>query len=366
MDDSSDLIFFIGAGASAPFGIPTMKRLVELFEKELEEKRTEDEIWLFSDIKKTLEKELKRQVDLEDVFTVINGIINFDLDRFGLVAAYMTLKEFSKLPKIEDNVKIYSALYNKFEESLRKYILIFEDEYSHISSVYSDFFNTCYDTSTFSGGNHQSKGNYKYCPPWRLFTTNYDTCLEYYWREIVRIRLNTGFEYDPTRHIHRLSPKLLSIDPNRPMGYMLHLFKLHGSINWLKEPDGTVTEQNAIQLRSFMGRRYLGPMMIYPIQQKELYVEPFISMFVQLNIALRDKKNWIIIGYSFNDPIIREIFLRNSDESKHIVFLHPHGNEITRKHLSDLKYNHYEVLQDKFGMHDNYQEINKLIAASLH
>jgi len=114
-----------------------------------------------------------------------------------------------------------------------------------------------------------------------------------------------------------------------------------------------------------MGRRFLGPMMIYPIQQKELYVEPFISMFKLLNKELREKRNWIIIGYSFNDSVIREIFLRNSDETKNIAFLHPSGYEVVERHLSNLKYNNFMVITDKFGMHDDYQDINTMIVNGL-
>jgi hypothetical protein len=109
-----------------------------------------------------------------------------------------------------------------------------------------------------------------------------------------------------------------------------------------------------------LGRRYIGPMMIYPIQQKELYVEPFISMFTLLNRVLKERKNWIIIGYSFNDPVIKEIFLRNSDASKNIVYLHPHSDEILNGDLSLLRGNTVPII-NYFGQHEGYQNINQEI-----
>ena len=83
MKDSSDLTFFLGAGASAPFGIPTMKQLVVNFEEMLENNGTNEELDVFRDIKNTLENVLQRPTDLEDVFTVIDGIMNYGLDRIG-------------------------------------------------------------------------------------------------------------------------------------------------------------------------------------------------------------------------------------------------------------------------------------------
>lgn len=357
MKNSLDLTFFFGAGASAPFGIPTMKRLVELFETELKEKGTDPEIQLFNDITNTLKDALQRPIDLEDIFTIINGIKKYDIDQISLVAIYASIKEFDKipLPQVEQNV--CKNLEDKFEKFLREKCMI-RKSYQDIFTVYQDFFTkACKTTSTTSSMTHRARNNVAYCP-WTIFTTNYDTCLEYFWRERVQAPLYTGFSSNQARRAEILDQSLINVND-------LTLVKLHGSLNWMIEPDGTVIEESASPSRSFIGRTYEGPMMIYPIQQKELYVEPFISMFSRLNKELHDRKNWIIIGYSFKDPIIREIFLRNSDESKHIVFLHPHGTEITREYLSDLKYDKYIVLKKKFGMHDNYQEINELIVNSL-
>jgi len=49
MQDSSDVLFFFGAGASAPFGIPTMKQLVLDFGHFLAENGTDKEKEIFAD-----------------------------------------------------------------------------------------------------------------------------------------------------------------------------------------------------------------------------------------------------------------------------------------------------------------------------
>jgi len=360
MNDSVDVVFFLGAGASAPFGIPTMKELVNNFESMLEKDGTVDEIFVFQDIKKTLEIILNRTVDLEAIFSVIDGIINYDIDRFGLLAAYSSMKGFSRIPSMEISTDVCIQLRKKFEIFIRRECMIPEKSYSEINAVYGDLFTKIYESSrSTSSLTHKSSGDISYCTTWTFITTNYDTCLEYFWRERVRVKLNTGFRYEERRRTHVLDPNLLTYENTRNTD-SINLIKLHGSLNWLLEPDSTVTEQEALQSESFLGRKYIRPMMIYPIQQKELYVEPFISMFTLLNRVLMERKNWIIIGYSFNDAVIKEIFLRNSGVNKNIIYLHPHSDEILNRNLSLLKGNIVPII-NYFGQHEGYQNINQEI-----
>lgn len=54
-----DIVFFFGAGASAPFGIPTMKQFVSDFERILDESGSEEERKTYNNIRETLEKQLR-------------------------------------------------------------------------------------------------------------------------------------------------------------------------------------------------------------------------------------------------------------------------------------------------------------------
>jgi len=357
MRDSSDLTFFLGAGASAPFGIPTMKQLVVNFEEMLENNGTDEELNVFRDIKNTLENVLQRPTDLEDVFTVIDGIINYGLDRIGLLAAYSSIINFTKIPSQPAERVICVKLQKKFENFIRRECMIPEKSFPEIFNVYQDLYTKISASTQRSSSNtHLSRGTVRYCT-WTIFTTNYDTCLEYFWRERVRANLYTGFRYDQSRHTQVLDTVFKKTND-------LTLVKLHGSLNWMLEPDGTIVEEIAPPGRSYIGRTYEGPMMIYPIQQKELYLEPYVSMFSRLNRELQDRMNWVIIGYSFNDPIVREIFLKNSDDGKRIVFLHPHADDVIKEHLSDLRGEIFP-LKDYFGQHEKYQNVNQEIVDNL-
>lgn len=358
------VVFFFGAGASAPFGIPTMKQMVIAFEEELSEKGTEEEIEVYGDIKKTLEAVLGAKTDLEGVFTVIDGIINYDVERLGLLSIYQSTVSFgellTKVPPTDEVKRYCKSLRTKFQEFVREKCLIASNSYNIIREVYRDFFNRLL---VEFGGSYRQNRDYGYPTPvtWAMFTTNYDLCLEYYWREVVRVPLNTGFTYERARNTMVSNP-LLFYDVHRSSEEIC-LLKLHGSIDWRVERDGTVIEETTSG-KSLVGREFVGELMIYPIQQKELYTEPYISMFVQLNRELKKRPVWIIIGYSFNDPVIREVFIRNSDETKKIILVHPHAKSVKEEKLANIRCKEMFLLHEKFGEGDfklvNYSIIRQL------
>jgi hypothetical protein len=74
---NKEILIFLGSGASVPFGLPSMKEVVGLFEKKLEKSNritnNETMIQLYGSIKKTI-FETYGYVDLESVFTVLLSI----------------------------------------------------------------------------------------------------------------------------------------------------------------------------------------------------------------------------------------------------------------------------------------------------
>lgn len=354
--DASRTVLFFGAGASEPFGIPTMKQFVTDFERILNDSGTEDEREMYDNIKGNLEEQLHRQIDLEAVFTVIDGIINYSPKRLSLLSLYSATG--FRNPKNID-VKICKSLRKKFQSFVREKCIIPSEFFRRISSVYKDLFNKLWDSSESKPGNvFKSNASCRYCTTWPIFTTNYDTCLEHYWRQIAKVSLNTGSRV-------REATRTWVLDPSKFIQREgLKLFKLHGSISWLIEPDGTVTEEQTIMGRDLLGRQFVGELMLYPIQQKELYLEPYISMLKELNYELKTNQNWIVVGYSFNDPVIREIFIKNSDENKKIVLLHPEAQKLIDQKLSDIAFGKIASLNEKFGKKD-FQSVNSTIVDQL-
>jgi len=365
--DSDQIVFFFGAGASAPFGIPTMKQFVTDFEESLIENGTKGERRTYTDIKKTLEKQLHRQVDLEGVFTVIDGIIDYAPERLGLLSLYATAK-FKKPFPTKINREICKSLREKFQTFVKEKCVIPDESYSKIAQVYRDFFNRFL---LELGGRIGRNGDCVWSRHWTIFTTNYDTCLEYFWREAAGADIDTGFDYNKVRKVDVLSPRKLLSE-----GIGMRLFKLHGSVNWLIEKRSKKVIEVTERGRSYVGRIYEGEMMIYPIAEKELYFDPYISMLLRLNRELERKSVWVVIGYSFNDPIVREIFLRKSNARKHLVLVHSKARDVFRRRLHSMKAK-MSLIEKWFGLSEkeedllgeykkeNYKKVNHQIISML-
>jgi len=156
----------------------------------------------------------------------------------------------------------------------------------------------------------------------------------------------------------------------------MQLFKLHGSVNWLVEKGSNKVIEVSERGRSYVGRKYEGEMMIYPIAEKELYFDPYISMLLRLNRELESKSVWVVIGYSFNDPIVREIFLRKSNARKHLVLVHPKAEDVYSRRLHPIS-PRLSLMEEWFGLSEkeedldaehrkqNYKKVNYQIINSL-
>ncbi|MFZ0510675.1 MAG: hypothetical protein WAM14_03635 [Candidatus Nitrosopolaris sp.] len=108
--------------------------------------------------------------------------------------------------------------------------------------------------------------------------------------------------------------------------------------------------------------------MIYPLSQKQLYFTPFVQLFRILEGELDRRDIWMVIGYSFRDIIVRNMFEKSLQRRKtqKILLVHPHPEDVTkffpegvRSQIVPLRY-HFGV-----GREDDYQEVNKNIVQSL-
>lgn len=345
----SEVVFFFGAGASAPFGIPTMKQFVTDFEKSFDygdRSGAKEEKKVYMGIKQALEKRLGRPVDLEAIFSVIDGILNYSPEGLGLLSLYFSTG-FDR--PTDREITICKSLREKFQNFVREKCITPTRSFEKIKRVYHDFFNRFVLELGGSIGQHDG---YAYETNWTMFTTNYDLCLEYYWREVAGVKIDTGFRYDTVRKADVLNPvRFLSTNIG------MQLFKLHGSVSWLiEEKTGDIFEVTE-RGKSYIGRRYEGEMMLYPIAEKALYLDPYISMLLRLNRELERKSVWAVIGYSFNDSVIREIFLRNFNKKKHLILVHPQAKGVLAERLDELK-GRISPMNDKFGIEWKFSVVN--------
>ena len=135
-------------------------------------------------------------------------------------------------------------------------------------------------------------------PRTRVFTTNYDLCLELAAKEkrmpildgfdLITPRTFDGrwFDYDFVRRSTREgAPDYLES--------VFHLYKLHGSVDWHRSSDCIVRDSETKT-----------PYLIYPRNEKfaQSFEQPFLEMMSRFQTALREKDTTLIlVGFGFND-----------------------------------------------------------------
>lgn len=135
-------------------------------------------------------------------------------------------------------------------------------------------------------------------PRTRIFTTNYDLCIELAAKEkrmpvldgfdLITPRTFDGrwFDYDFVRRSARDgAPDYLES--------VFHLYKLHGSVDWHRCTEGIVHDSKTE-----------APYLIYPRNEKfaQSFEQPFLEMMSRFQMALREKDTaLILVGFGFND-----------------------------------------------------------------
>lgn len=130
-----------------------------------------------------------------------------------------------------------------------------------------------------------------------IFMLNYDTVFEASIEELKFPYLD-GFRGTENAHFDPLSYS----DQNT--GRYFNLYKLHGSINWIRTPDDTVRRRPLLNIKDTDVRH-----VIYPAEQKYIQTEYGVFEWLLRLFRERLKKNLannylVVLGYSFSDEHI--------------------------------------------------------------
>lgn len=147
-------------------------------------------------------------------------------------------------------------------------------------------------------------------------TLNYDGLLHAVLPDDRVADLATGLAAGPVELIpgvHLESWPLRSA-PDFPEDRDIHLLHLHGSLGWLRCPDGPVRKFRIDDLRSidFWARLAQGQVNADPVvvltDRKEATVgaEPFALAYLVLGRRLSTARHWCIAGYSFRDSPLNQ------------------------------------------------------------
>ena len=153
-----------------------------------------------------------------------------------------------------------------------------------------------------------------------IFTTNYDLYSENALDELG-IMYNNGFLgsaqriFNPNSYNYVVVENLgLSRDVWKSVSNFINLYKIHGSINWLKDDNSGSDTPHILEkdIELIRSRKKYDSIMIYPTPQKDrtTLMVPYSDLFRMMQNSLLKKNSVLIsLGYSFGDEHINRIIL---------------------------------------------------------
>lgn len=309
----TDVIFLLGAGASVDAGMPTVADLT---------KKLKDILHELPDVNGSPRPEFRC---LFERVAVVDPSVKGDYERF-FEWLYLLNKvqkaPFRELldPKIPI-LEISGELSFVIGDGIKKILESVQTKPAYLSG-FADFI-------------PEKDGRLK------IFSLNYDCCLEDACRS-KRINITTGF--DPQSK--KWNPNLFK---SRNRG--INLYKLHGSLCWFglrdnsQPPDQFKCHLELMELNNedrqslpahFTLTRY--PELILGPGTKIQPDGPYITMFYEFHIALRQAKICVIIGYGYRDEHVNEMLDKACDNGLSIVDINPTGPNTM--YLSYSRYRH--------------------------
>jgi hypothetical protein len=303
----SEIIFFLGAGASIPAGVSGVKGMVSKFIEKLERRQVK----AIKDIVRILNRKNNDvDVDIELLLETIEKLENRKSDVMPLfyTKKNSTLREFEKL-EVDTDVKLSTVL-KQFvkEETGQKDLNI---DYLKGLLAFTKFYRQLH-----------------------IFSTNYDVCIERFAQVNYKSYFDGFFDgrWDATKFDNT--------------GKDLYLYKLHGSVTWSRDEKGrytrneiAITHTTEQQINIVSGEKEV-PLISYPGRKLE-YFEPLFDLLQELKKRLHDSnlKYIFVIGYSFRDDHVRRLFQYAAEKNREfILFLvTPSAHEIYQKNLQGYK-----------------------------
>lgn len=348
------MMLFLGAGASKPFGIKTMDEMSEELENKMNE-FTDDEKDLYQSIHNDLGTN-----NLEDILTVLNdlrkesgnpsvkyfkSLINqAEGPIFSPFGVRTKIKKSMSIPEIDLSEELWIALIRFIKENC----IIKNDKRENIAKIYDEFFKIIENPieNSNSSPSHITIN---------IFTTNYDRIIEEYFDgkgEELYDGFFFGNPWDPSSDYTGIIP-----------GKKNYLFKLHGSIDYHSKGNEIVKGDNLSPTKTIDGTE-LKDLMIYPMREKEVYKDPFFTSLTSLKTNLLSEEICVVIGYSFGDEHIRNIFfdaVKRNLEIK-IFMINPQAKKI-RHDLEPIK-DKIDTIEGKFGEKSVFEEFEEKLVHS--
>jgi hypothetical protein len=296
----SPVILFLGAGASVPLGKPVMKDFVARLAQQV---TAENEASLLQVLISA------RGYDLEAIMTDLETFIGLEyVSSFVFDSAEATLEDAEKLRSLIRHSIIREYRTIDTENAIRVYQPLFDTIFAHV------------DAATH---------------PLPVFTTNYDLAIEKFCQEQYSYDLVDGLDEDSPREIFwnprqfesfRFYPSILAAQGQRRH---ITLFKLHGSVNWMRVAStGRIVQ--SLPMYDIIDSDEYQNTIIYPAGNKLATAEPYLTGYHYFSRCCEHAKLMIAIGYSFRDydALAGLLKAKQVNDDLMVLLLSPHSYDI--------------------------------------
>ena len=279
------MIIFLGAGASTPFGYPTMKGLQDELVQSARTKENRMSSLLYS---------LLSHYPKNDPETVLQDLTLFET--MSKRSGWMFEESSASVSERSGGTVLFSFReFIKFCRSLRE---IIED------SIFETYRRDRRKKLDLYGQLLKILGVREH----HIYTTNYDMIIEdfcsvrhYDWRD--------GFAEDPDSGCWFWRPEESFSKPRKADATVLKLFKLHGSLGWKRRQNEIIERTSTEILVSRQPTlRHKEDVLIYPGGKELPEKEPFTWLYDQFENEMKETDRCLVIGFSFRDDYLNRVF----------------------------------------------------------
>ena len=277
-----EVIVLLGAGASVDAGIPHSAAMVEEIEQALAGKWSN-----FRNLYNYVRSAIFYADGIQGTF---HNRVSYNIERLVVSLDELSRREEHPLypfvgawnPRL---TQVAGENFNRVSEFKNQILETLRHDWIEIEN---------YDVATYFRGlmNFQKELNY----PLRVFTLNYDLCVE----KAYQVEYNEFPErgFDKARcWSHEL------LEDATPGEKPLYLYKLHGSIDWMRD-----AKTNKITFSDRTSKISVEDgVLIFGTAYKLQYLDPFLFLVYQLRKLSLDAKLLLVVGYGFGDEHINGI-----------------------------------------------------------
>ena len=308
-------IFLLGAGASAPAGLPTSFKMTDLF----------------IDTVKS-----RQELDLENALCLVLGAMH-------LLKGQMGQFPDSNI-NVEEVAATLDALFNRRAHQLSPFVGSWHEMLG------------MYDGSRGTGRNHIQElgdilrsgvkewlttpptGNIRYLECFRdiartfehidVFTLNYDLCLETALKT-AEVGFTCGFTSTGWNTDEFSKPDL-----------KVRIYKLHGSLDWYTDVEDRTIYSTLCPPQDRVPAYDLNPLLIFGAGNKMKSVDPFLHLSYTFAERVKSANIVTVVGYAFGDDYVNDILLQgfHRDSRKRMVVVgrnKARAEEMYRKGLAE-------------------------------